>query len=446
MPEFKTDRSATRQRPNWREYQNRLRRPRKLVSVRRLALAGMVVAAVFYALFKGVAATRPVDEPGPVLQVPGPVTADTLISKNDVQLLLSHLAPGNLSARRIVLPFNNQQFNVETCLDEDLQNRLTQAMDRRNSRYIGIVVMEADTGRVLAMAGFDKADPDANPCLSSKFPAASLFKIVTAAAAVEQYNYTGSTPLRFNGYKHTMYRSQLRETDNRHTQTISFGNAFAESVNPVFGKLGKLNLGKTLLEQYAAGFGFNHVIDFELPIEPSHLTVKETPYHWAEIASGFNRDTTISPVHAAMIISAILNQGRMVAPMLVERIEDDKGRLLYRSQVSWSHQAMSNEASIVLAEVMETTVQAGTARSLFSGWQRDPVLSALRIGGKTGSISTRGRDARIDWFAGFGEKEEGPGKLVVAAVVAHEEYIGVRAGAYARLALTHYYKNQPARQ
>jgi penicillin-binding protein A len=446
MPAFKKDRFGTQRRPSWRDYQSRLQRPRKLITVRRLVLTGLVAAAVFYALFMGMAATRPTGAPPAATHRSTPVTVDTLISKNDVQLLLSHLAPGNLFARRIVLPFNNQQFNVETCLDEDLQNRLIQAMDRRNSRYIGIVVMEADTGRVLAMAGFDKGDPDANPCLSSKFPAASLFKIVTAAAAVEQYNYTGSTPLRFNGYKHTMYRSQLRETENRHTQTISFGNAFAESVNPVFGKLGKLNLGKTLLEQYAASFGFNHAIDFELPIEPSHLTVKEAPYHWAEIASGFNRDTTISPVHAAMIVSAILNRGRMVAPMLVERIEDDQGRLLYRSQVSWSHQAMTNEASIVLAEAMKTTVQVGTARSLFSGWQRDPVLSDLRIGGKTGSISTRGRDARIDWFAGFGEKKGGPGKLVVAALVAHEEYIGVRAGTYARLAMTHYYKNQPVRQ
>jgi penicillin-binding protein A len=70
----------------------------------------------------------------------------------------------------------------------------------------------------------------------------------------------------------------------------------------------------------------------------------------------------------------------------------------------------------------------------------------LRIGGKTGSISTRSRDARIDWFAGFASKKDGSGQVVVAAVVAHEEFIGVRAGAYARMAMTHYFKNQLARQ
>jgi len=449
---YKNDRSGAQRRPSWRDYQSHLKRPKKGFAARRLVLACVVILGVFYALFASTAATRS-ERTVLVASLPPrsaasveAFAADALIGKNDVQLLLSQMTPNELMCAQIALPFNDQQFKVKTSLDEDLQSLLMRAMDRRNSRFIGIVVIEADTGRVLSMAGFDKLDPEANPCLVSTFPAASLFKIVTAAAAVEQYNYNSKTQLRFNGYKHTMYKNQLQETNNRYTHTISFADAFAESVNPVFGKLGKLNLGPDLLEQYAQGFGFNQAIDFELPVEPSHFAVKETPYHWAEIASGFNRETTISPVHAAMIISAILNQGRMVTPTLVESIEDQNGHLLYQSSASWSNQVMNPKATAVLKEIMEATVQSGTARSYFSGWQRDPVLSGLHIGGKTGSISTRSRDARIDWFAGFASKKDGSGQVVVAAVVAHEEYIGVRAGAYARMAITHFFKNRLARQ
>jgi penicillin-binding protein A len=312
---YKNDRSGAQRRPTWRDYQSHLKRPKKRFTARHLVLACLVVTGVFYALFASTAATRsepavavaslpPCAAPAAEASIGGP-----LIGRNDVQLLLSQLTPNDLMAAQIALPFNNQQFKVKTSLDEDLQSLLVRAMDRRNSRFIGIVVIEADTGRVLSMAGFDKLDPEANPCLISTFPAASLFKIVTAAAAVEQYNYNSDTQLRFNGYKHTMYKNQLQETNNRYTHTISFADAFAESVNPVFGKLGKLQLGRGLLEQYAQGFGFNQTIDFELPVQPSHFNIKETPYHWAEIASGFNRETTISPVHAAMIISATLNQG-----------------------------------------------------------------------------------------------------------------------------------------
>jgi penicillin-binding protein A len=449
---YKNDRSGPQRRPSWRDYQSHLKRPGKRFTVRRLALAGAVILGVFYALFASTAATRPEQSVVVASLTPRSAAsveafaADALIGKNDVQLLLSQMTPNELMCAQIALPFNDQHFKVKTSLDEDLQSLLMRAMDRRNSRFIGIVVIEADTGRVLSMAGFDKLDPESNPCLVSTFPAASLFKIVTAAAAVEQYNYNSNTQLRFNGYKHTMYKNQLQETNNRYTHTISFADAFAESVNPIFGKLGKLNLGPGLLKQYALGFGFNQAIDFELPVQPSNFAVKETPYHWAEIASGFNRETTLSPVHAAMIISAILNQGRMVTPTLVESIEDQNGHLLYQSSASWSNQAMNPKATAVLKEIMEATVQSGTARSYFSGWQRDPVLSGLRIGGKTGSISTRSRDARIDWFAGFASKKDGSGKVVVAAVVAHEEYIGVRAGAYARMAITHFFKNRLARQ
>jgi hypothetical protein len=59
------------------------------------------------------------------------------------------------------------------------------------------------------MAGFNKIDPDRDPCLTAEYPAASLFKIVTAAAAVEEKGYTAGSRFKFNGYKHTLYKRQL---------------------------------------------------------------------------------------------------------------------------------------------------------------------------------------------------------------------------------------------
>jgi membrane carboxypeptidase/penicillin-binding protein len=92
--------------------------------------------------------------------------------------------------------------------------------------------------------------------------------------------------------------------------------------------------------------------------------------------------------------------------------------------------------------MMEETVQSGTARKAFHGQMRDPVLSQLRIGGKTGSISNRTNEVRFDWFVGFADAKDGSGQLAVAVMVAHEEYIGVRAGTYARMAMVHYFKKQ----
>jgi peptidoglycan glycosyltransferase len=439
------DRSNAAARPSWRDYQNSLNRPPKHFIGRRSLLWGSIAVVILFSLYLGFSSPRASIAPSTV-RVREPSHSNLLINKKDVRLLLQRTPLNDLLTDRLTLSFKNERFVVETSLDPILQSKLVDAMDQKNSRYVGVVVMQADSGKILALAGLNKVDPNANPCLQSIFPAASLFKIVTAAAAIDQDHFTCTTPVRFNGYAHTLYKRQLNNTRNAYTNTLTFAQSFAQSINPVFGKIGELRLGKQVLEKYGKGFGFNQPIDFELPVAPSHLALADSSYQWAEIACGFNNDTKISPLHAAMIVSAVLNRGRMIAPSLVERIVDGNGNVIYRSHATLEQRAMSPKASSTLAEMMQTVVRSGTARGFFKNLRRDPVLSKLSIGGKTGTIYNRAHDTRFDWFIGFAEDKNGPGRLIVAALVGHEEYIGTRSGAYARMAMTYYFRNQLARR
>ncbi len=444
MRKFKMRSKYSTDRPSWREYQKSLKKPARgskgKTWIRSVLAVGLLIGGLaigFHTLF-------PTDNIPSKPVVASKPTEDIFITKKDVQILLQDLRVEDMAAKQISLPIKDQQIRIETSLDPKLQNYLLQSMDRKNSRYIGIVVMQAASGRILALAGFNKIDPSQNPCTQRTFPAASIFKIVTAAAAVDHCGYNANTTMRFNGYKHTLYKNQLKERNNRYTNSLPFKDAFAQSVNPVFGKLGTVKLGKNVLEEYAIAFGFNQPIHFELAVAPSQIQIKDKPYHWAEIASGFNNDTTISPVHGAMIASAVLNEGRMVAPTIVDRVEDQKGKLLYQSQPEWRGRAMTSRASTVLANLMETTIRSGTGRKSFRNHKRHKILSKLRIGGKTGNIFNRSHDARFDWFVGFAKEKKGHDQLVFAALVAHEEYIGIRATQYARMAMTHYFKSQIA--
>jgi len=433
---------------SWREYQDHLKKTQASASGRRWVVCATLLAVILagaYFIKDGLSSTAGSRSTAPPAAEQD-VAHDYLITKKDVHILLSHFKEEDLLAKQIDLPFKDQQIHLETSLDSDLQSHLIKSMDRKNSRFIGIVVMEGETGRVQALAGFNKTDPDSNPCLLNAFPAASIFKIVTAAAAVDQCGYTADTKLHFNGYKHTLYKNQLKERTNHYTNTLSFKDSFAQSVNPVFGKLGALYLNRTVLQTYATAFGFNQPINFELPVAPSHIRIEDDDYQRAEVASGFNNDTTLSPVHAAMMASAVLNKGRMVAPTIVDRITDDQGRLLYEAQPSWPGRAMSSRASNVLTRLMETTVRSGTGRKAFRNYTHNGVLSKLDIGGKTGSIDNRAHDARFDWFVGFANEKKGPGRLVVAVLVAHEEYIGIRAAQYAKMAMMQYFKSQFAQR
>ncbi len=374
------------------------------------------------------------------------VTASDLIEKADVHILLGKISLINLEAHPLKVNFDGRAYQVSTSLDLGLQQYLLKRMDRVNSRYVGIVAMDPDTGRLLAMAGFNKINPDRDPCLTADYPAASLFKIVTAAAAVEENGYTAGSRFNFNGYKHTLYKRQLTDKTNRYTSSISLQDSFAQSVNPVFGKIGALYLERQALEAYGDAFAFNRTVDFELPWPTSRLAVNDESYHRAEIASGFNRQTTLSPLHGAVIVSAVVNGGIPVEPTLVDRIVDSGGKPVYRTEPRFLPAAMTPETANVLDQLMTATVVSGTARKTFRGHSRSKVLSRLHLGGKTGSIFNRDHDARFDWFVGFATEKKGSEKMVVSVMVAHEEYIGIRAGEYARMAIEHYFKDYFANQ
>jgi hypothetical protein len=240
-------------RPSWREYQQSLNRPGQVTRKKRW-VAGVILSLVlFVALAIGWNLLLPtaggsmpspqVSAPQPQLQSQTQAQAqpqEQLISKQDVHFLLHDLNLDELTNANIKLPFKSHQLLVQTSLDPDLQQYLMASMDRKNSRYIGIVVMQADTGRILALAGFNKINPENNPCFQQIFPAASVFKIVTAAAAVDHCGYTAQTPMRFNGYKHTLYKSQLKDKTNHYTSTLLFKDACARySVNwelPIWAK------------------------------------------------------------------------------------------------------------------------------------------------------------------------------------------------------------------
>jgi cell division protein FtsI/penicillin-binding protein 2 len=340
---------------------------------------------------------------------------------------------------------NGRRLQVQTSIDPVLQNYLTQKLDRKNSSHIGIVAMDPDDGRILSLVGFNKADPSNNPCLDSSFPAASIFKIVTAAAALEKGNLRLDSKLRYNGRKYTLYKSQLKEKRNKYTNTITLKEAFAKSVNPVFGKLGALHLGKTQLETYAAAFGFNREINFEVFLAPSQTVITDEPYQWAEIACGFNRQTRMSPVHGALISATIFNRGKLIEPTIIERIRDEKGSQLYQSQPAVVTQAFAPHTSAALRELMNTTIRTGTVRGTFRKYRKDKIISRLEIGGKTGTINNKTDDIKYEWFVGYAQDKGGDSTIIVSVLVAHQKYIGIRAPQYAIMAFRKYFKTQFAK-
>lgn len=438
---LKTD-TATPERQGWREYQDGLKRSsakKRLVNgLLKCSVLALLLFVVVYGITSGLGGKSFSHLTTDSIS---PFSENHSFDKKKVQTLLNHVSFVNLKDKSFDFVSNGHKFKVETSLNIGLQNYLLSKLNTSTARYIGIVAMDPATGKILSMVSFNKTDPSNNPCLDNRFPAASIFKIVTASAAIEKYGFSSNHVFTYNGMKHTLYKSQLKERKNRYTNRITFKDAFAQSVNPVFGKIGSLYLGKDTLEEYAKAFGFNKNIDFEIIVDPSCVALSDEPYQWAEIACGFNNKTKMSPIHGAMMASAIVNQGQLLEPTIIDRIVNEKGRIIYNGKLVSMSQVMAPNASQTLNRLMATTIKSGTGRKAFRRYRKDKILSRLNIGGKTGSIDNKTHDARYDWFVGFAEEKKGEKKIALSVIVAHEKYIGLRATYYARIAMKKYFKD-----
>ena len=323
--------------------------------------------------------------------------------------------------------------------DEDLRTYIEGLLKRYKPDYAAVAVLDPATGKVLATASFVRdGEPVGNLAFHSGFPAASLFKIVTAAATLGEGKANPSTIYKYNGKNSSLYKKNvLRHVDNKWTRKVALKKAFAVSINTVFGRIGVFDVGADNLVDYAQNFGFNRNLATDVHIEPSQLLLSPGD-QWAvaEVASGYTRAITVSPVHAAMLVSAVANEGVMVDPIFVETAFHANGPILYTSSPATAT-VVASETANDLKVLMRETIKRGSARKsfrkFFTGSYKD-----LDVGGKTGSLTGYDPKGRTEWFAGYADS--GIDKIAVAAVVVNKEKWRVKPAYLARKVFEEYFK------
>jgi cell division protein FtsI/penicillin-binding protein 2 len=247
------------------------------------------------------------------------------------------------------------------------------------------------------------------------FPAASVFKLVTASALLDE-GVRPDDESCYHGGKRRVSESLLADS-SRDRECVSLSEALGRSANVVFAKLTHRYLDADKLRAAAELFRFNRPIPFAIPTEPSLAAVPDEPLELARTGAGFG-DVFLSPLHGALIASVAANGGLWRAPILYERdlaTEPDPERVL------------SEERAAALTSMMEETVTHGTARRFFR-------LRELRGAvGKTGSLADRNPFRDYSWFVGFAPREAP--RIAVAAVVVNEPRWRIRAPWLAREAM-----------
>ena len=335
-------------------------------------------------------------------------------------------------------------LKAKLTLKNSFQKFIKQTVERYHPDYASVVVMDPKTGKLLAVVDHIRSKKFRNDVGSlynkATFPAASVFKVITAAAGIDTELVSPDDRMPFNGKGHTLYKSNLSNRIHKWTRWPSFKKAFARSYNPVFGKLG-FKIGGSTLQEYANRFKFNENLQLELPVEISRANIPQKGYELAEKASGYTKKTTLSPLQGAMIASTVINKGVMMAPFIFQGVSDSDGVIRYLPEIREIGHPISKDSAEKIAGMMNQTIVNGTSRGSFRGFSRDRILSHLYIGGKTGSLTGNEPRGKYDWFVGFAQSKEDPSQSIAFSVmIINKNYWYVRSAQLARKFIRYFFR------
>ena len=278
-----------------------------------------------------------------------------------------------------------------------------------------VVVMNYKTGEVLAMVSLPVYDPQNitdqvrnssqhpfwNRALQGTLPPGSTFKIITAAAALENlpdaethvFTCTGATQVM----DHVVHDYNMDQHGD-----ITLDKAFRVSCNNAFAQAA-LMMGDTALRRTAEAFGFNDNFLFrDLVVENSVYPTQNR--NSVEIAwSGAGQSQVVAtPMHMCMVAAAIANDGVMMEPRLLSLVESPTGKVRLRYSQKVYRTACSPEMAQIIDGYMKDVVKSGTGTRA--------QVSGLTIAGKTGSAegSDNGMDVTHAWFVGYIDSDQYP--------------------------------------
>jgi peptidoglycan glycosyltransferase len=351
----------------------------------------------------------------------------------------SELLPQNLVDEILGRP--KRGATVITTIDPKLQRVAAKAL---GSLPGGVVALDPKTGNVLALVANPNFDPNplashdpnvakpaqrrllsdpAHPLLSRAFqelfPPGSTFKMVTAAAALENgMNPNTQFP---NPPQLTLPQTthKLQNFGGEHclggVPQITLAQAFQISCNVVFGEVG-LRLGAKALVDQAQKFGFDGRVPFDIPwADGSIPPVKDFANALPAVAFSAIGQQSVgaNPLQMALVAAAIANGGVEMAPRLVTEIRDPSGRVVKRFSPKEFGQPISGRTASELTAMMVSVVDAGTGTAA--------QIPGIKVAGKTGTAQNPSGKPHA-WFVCFAPAGN-PG-IVVAVVVLNGGSLG----------------------
>jgi penicillin-binding protein A len=341
------------------------------------------------------------------------------------------------------------QGTARLTLDAELQRLSLALMAAHHFPEASVVLMDVVTGRLLVYASHVDRQAPRDLCIEATAPSASVFKIVTAAALVEDAHLGPDTKQCYGGGEQRISAIDLVDDPARDRWCTTLAGAMGRSVNAVFARLAKAELTPPKLETMARRFGYGQSLPFDLPVQPSTLHVPTEPLEFARTAAGF-WNSTLSPLQAAEISAIVARGGESVRPSIVDKLVSSTGAVVWSAPESpASRHAVARETAEALTTMMERTVAEGTSWRAFHDIHGTPYLPGVTVAGKTGTLTDAETHRYYTWFTGFAPlhrqaSQAGIAEVAVAALVVNGPNWQLKANVLAREVLRAYFASRGA--
>lgn len=338
------------------------------------------------------------------------------------------------AVHRFLPPVDGQGLRLT--IDETIQYMAERDLDRAVAEHRAlaghILVMDPRTGEVLAAANWPTFDPNHwqeapaqlwnNPLVSSTFPPGSIFKPVTAAAALEAHVVTPDATFMDTGV-FTVGGAEIRNWNNKAYGLATFRTAFAQSLNTIFARVGSA-VGVDTFYRYVDAFGLRQPTGVDLPGEVGGIFPPPGRVRPVDLAvMSFGQTLAVTPLQLATAIGAIANGGELMWPHVALAHQTPDGREVPVAPRA-VRRVLAPQTARLLAQLMEDVVQQGTGQ--------DAQIPGFAVAGKTGTsqkviggrVATSGH--YISSFVGFAPADDP--RAVVLVVI--DEPQGLPYGGY----------------
>lgn len=298
--------------------------------------------------------------------------------------------------------------SIELSIDRDIQSiaeeELKKGILKTKARSGFAIVMDPNSGEILAMTSYPQYDPNnysnyspwerRNRAIIDLFEPGSVMKVFIISAGIEERLINPQTKVFCENGLYRVHDRKFKEAHHKRYGTLTVEEVLKYSSNIGSIKVGEL-LGKKKLYEYLTEFGFGTKTDVGFPGEVKGIvpSPKElTPVRLSTVS--FGQGISVTPLQLIRGFSAVVNGGYLIKPILIRRILDEDNNTIWTNQKEILRRVISDNTSKIIREILRKAVTEGTGK--------EAEVSGLEVIGKTGTAQKPGKRGYLDeYYASF---------------------------------------------